>query len=421
MSKVWTYLATRCAMIALVGDPTPALADVPDWVTERPQQSGYAVGIGGAETGEDALSIVRHRATAAALADIAAQLQIDVVSAAAHSAAEDDDGFTSSYESTTRIASSAALQDVKIVATWCGEQNCWVYARLDLRQREASLRENADRRRQRLEELLERLADPSSSAAVALAAGAEAASLADDNTLVMAPWLQRFAGITLTGIEQLGTPAIEVIALDRGLPAIGLPVRFAISPSTSRVDPLVWTDGEGRARATIEALHGSATVTACIDVAVAVAVPSPPRRCVTTIVDQPRRRAHLELTVDPTAQPVLQAEVAAMLTAGGLDIVTRTDTASLSINVNLRVSPVTVTGGIHFTRIDVAVAVADRGETIHATTASRIRGAGLTRGEAIVTALRTPGAGLLEATTHGRRVRVRVTPRRSVLSGGSSS
>ncbi len=110
-----------------------------------------------------------------------------------------------------------------------------------------------------------------------------------------------------------------------------------------------------------------------------------------------------------------------MLTAGGLDIVTRTDTASLSINVNLRVSPVTVTGGIHFTRIDVAVAVADRGETIHATTASRIRGAGLTRGEAIVTALRTPGAGLLEATTHGRRVRVRVAPRRSVLSGGSSS
>ena len=63
MSKVWTYLATRCAMIALVGDPTPALADVPDWVTERPQQSGYAVGIGGAETGEDALSIVRHRAS----------------------------------------------------------------------------------------------------------------------------------------------------------------------------------------------------------------------------------------------------------------------------------------------------------------------------------------------------------------------
>ena len=141
----------------------------------------------------------------------------------------------------------------------------------------------------------------------------------------------------------------------------------------------------------------------------------------TVQVERVRRRTHLTLSVDPVDSPELLVYITAHLAARGLDVVAATDTASLSIDVVLRVSPGTDTGGVCFVFVDVALMVTQNGERIYATTASRIRGAGLTRGEAVRAALRTPGARLREATIHGRRVRVRVAPRRQARSGGRSS
>ena len=141
----------------------------------------------------------------------------------------------------------------------------------------------------------------------------------------------------------------------------------------------------------------------------------------TLTIDHARRRAHLQLTTTSVPVPDVRSSVIAVLAANGVDVVAASDTASMTISVSLRVSPSSDTGGVCFTFIDVDLVVTDGGDPIHATTATRIRGAGLTCEEALRAALHTPGTRLREATACGRRVRVHVAPRRQVPSGGKTS
>ena len=425
MPKLWTHLLARIATIALSGDP--ALGEAPDWVTQRPSHPGYAVGIGGAAIGGGPLSAAHNRALATALADIASQLEVDVQTSSSLQTREDGERLVRHFDSTARTTSAATLQGVDIVDTRCDDERCWVYARLDLGHREATRREAAAWRLQRLAELLARLSDPRSTAAAALAAGAEAVELTDGDADIVALWRRRIACIDLDTVDQDGLSVVEVIARDDGDPAAGLSIRFAISAPEGRIELLAWTDNDGRARAAIERLDGPTTVTACIDPRAGRSahprsiLETPLRRCVSFRIERVQRRTHLTLTVDGVDSPGLRGDITALLAASGLDVVAATDTASLSINVVLRVSPGTDAGGVCFVFVDVALIVTHEGERIHATTASRIRGAGLTCGEAVRAALRTPGARLREATIHGRRVRVRVAPRRQAHSGGRSS
>jgi hypothetical protein len=418
MRRLFTHLLARVAMVALVGEPTPALAEAPGWVSERPAPPGYAVGIGGAQIDDDLLSAAHNRALTAALADIAAQLEVDVETSSSLQTQEGVDGLVRRFDSTAHTASTASLQGVDIVATWCGEDRCWVYARLDLGRREMARRQADDRRQQRLEELLARLSDPRSTAAAALAAGAEAVELTHGDADIVALWRRRIARIDLSAIDRDGLAVVEIIARDDGDPASLLPVRFAISAPQGKIEPLAWTDRDGRAGAAFEWLGGPTTVTACLDPCAGrssnftPSLAAPPRRCVIVRVERVRRRTHLTLSADPVIAPGLWVDITSLFAAHGLDVVAATDTASMSVDITLRVSPGGDTGGVCFAFVDVAVVVTDGGERIHATTASRIRGAGLTRGEAVRAALRTPGARLGEATIHGRRVRVRVAPRR---------
>jgi BMFP domain-containing protein YqiC len=326
------------------------------------------------------------------------------------------------FESMATATSSQALQGVETMATWCDDSRCWVYARLDLVRREAVQRQITAHRQQRLDELLKRLTDPRSAAATALAAGAEAVALTDGDADIVALWRQRLGDITLNVIEQDEASAIEIVALDAGAPAPGLPVRFDLHSAEGDIEPFGWTDTEGVAHAAFDGLQGLTTATACIDYGTQQHDRSMlPRRCVTVQVEQVRRRTHLQVSVTPTAALGLREAIAAQFAAHGLDVVAATDTAALSIDVQLHLSPATETGGICFALVEVAVTVTEADTPIHATTASRIRGAGLTREAAIRAALRKPGARLREATLHGRRVRVRVAPRRQAHFGGSSS
>jgi hypothetical protein len=413
MRKVWTHLLARAITIILGGDPTAALASTPVWVSDRPTQPGFAVGIGSAEIDGDPITSVHNRALAAALADIAAQIDVDVEASQSLQTQENEEGMTQHFESTATATSSQTLQGVETMATWCGDRRCWVYARLDLVRREAVQREIAAHRQQRVDELLGRLADPRSSAALALAAGAQAVALTDGDAHIAALWQRRLGAITLNVIEQDEASAIEVVALDAGAPASGLPIRFDHHAQEGDIEPLGWTDANGVASAAFDGLPGLTTATACIAYGV-------PRRCVTIQVERLRRRTHLQVTVTPTASLGLRQAIAAQFAAHGLDVVTAADTAALSIDVDLRLSPAAETGGICFALVEVAVTVTEAEERIHATTASRIRGAGLTREAAIRAALRKPGARLREATLHGRRMRVRVAPRRQAQSGGRS-
>jgi hypothetical protein len=409
MRRIWTHLLARVVTIALCGDPTVALAATPAWVTERPTQPGFAVGIGSAEIDGDPITGVHNRALAAALADVAAQIDVDVESSLSLQTLENVEGITQHFESTATVTSSQTLQGVETMATWCGDSRCWVYARLDLVRREAVQREITAHRQQRLGELLRRLTDPRAVAATALAAGAEAVELSDGDAHIVALWRQRLDVITLNVVEQDEASAIEVVARDAGAPASGLPIRFDRHAEEGDIEPLGWTDTDGVASAAFDGLPGLTTATACIDYGTRrEAGWVLPRRCVTIQVERVRRRTHLQVTVTPTASLGLRQAIAAQFAAHGLDVVTAADTAALSIDVDLRLSPAAETGSICFALVEVAVTVTEANERIHATTASRIRGAGLTREAAIRAALHKPGARLREATLHGRRMRVRV-------------
>jgi len=63
------------------------------------------------------------------LADIAAQLEIEVETTLSLHTQEDSRGLEQRFESTARTESAAALQGVDIVATWCDDERCWTFAR----------------------------------------------------------------------------------------------------------------------------------------------------------------------------------------------------------------------------------------------------------------------------------------------------
>jgi hypothetical protein len=425
VNRLWSHVLARLITAVVVGNPTTALGTdldtAPAWVTKRPVQPGFAVGIGCAESDDEPLSVVRNRALAAALAQIAAQLQVTVKTSLSLATLEDDDGLQRHFESTARSLSTVALQGIDIVATWCAEGRCWTFARLDISRQQTVQRQATNERQQRLRVLRARLLDPHATAVVALAAGAEATALATDSAEYERLWRQRLARITIEGIAREGAPLVEVVVRDGGQPAVGLPIRLRIDSGSGRIQPLSWTDNGGRARATLTRLQFPASVTACVDPAAGHGTRDLlPPRCVTMVIDQARRRARLQLTTAPAVLPSIRSNLVTLFAAQGVDVVAATDSATLAIDLALTVGPGTSTGGICFTFIDIDLLITDGGHPIHATTATRIRGAGRTCGEAIRAALHTPGTRLREATACGRHIRVHAAPHQ-VPSGGKPS
>ena len=142
-------------MILLLGLATSAPAARPDWVTHRPRQEAYFIGIGVATRGAD-LSESRDRATQNALNDIATQIQVNISSNIELEDAEDAADVHQSYLSEIKaIVESTELAGVEIVDTYEGADEVWVYAHLS-KQKFAQLRqEKIDKARRRAFSLFE--------------------------------------------------------------------------------------------------------------------------------------------------------------------------------------------------------------------------------------------------------------------------
>lgn len=406
MRRLWIHVLARITTVAICGNPTTALAAAPSWVLERPVQVGYAIGIGSAAV-ED--SNAHNRAFASALTDIASQLQVNVETTMSLKQTEDVDGLDQRFTQSARAASTVALEGVELVDSWCGQDRCWVWARLDLGRRAARQQQAETQRQQRLEELQSRLEDPTVPVAVALAAGAEAVQLAGSDSDVAALWRQRFHSLTVqTATDDHAT--VEIIVRDGDRPAAGLPVRLRTPGSLPHTS--TWTDARGQAHIDLSQLQPPAMVDVCIDAA-ETNLPAP-SQCVSVQLAVVRRRAHLRLTVhnahDDSRE--LQTDLAALFGTHGIDVVDATMPATLAIDATLRVIPGADTGGVCFTFVDVAFRVTDGAQ--FETTTARVRGAATTCGEALRAALRSPATRLPEAAAHGRRVRVHVAPGRRV-------
>lgn len=150
--KIGWNIVSLVLMLGLTGN---AWAARPDWVTQRPRQEAYFIGIGVATRGAD-LSESRDRATKNALNDIATQIEVNISSNIALEDGEDAAGVRQSYLSEIKaMVESTALTGVEIVDTYEGADEVWVYARLS-RQKFAQLRqEKIDKARRRAFSLFE--------------------------------------------------------------------------------------------------------------------------------------------------------------------------------------------------------------------------------------------------------------------------
>lgn len=102
----------------------------PEWLTSYPSDTGFYVGIGGSSTGN--LVEDREVATAAARADLAAQISIQVKSELdIASSAGSDGSFSESVRQTINESVEQNLQSVETVDVWISpDDGAWVYVRL---------------------------------------------------------------------------------------------------------------------------------------------------------------------------------------------------------------------------------------------------------------------------------------------------
>jgi len=103
----------------------------PSWVEKRPTSTGYYHGIGVVpKTGSPQEYL--QRARDAALNDIAQQIVVAIDASQMSKVAEKLGDISEEYQTAVRTSTKAELEGVEAVDTWEGDDQYWVYYRLDI-------------------------------------------------------------------------------------------------------------------------------------------------------------------------------------------------------------------------------------------------------------------------------------------------
>ena len=103
----------------------------PNWVEKRPNTAGYYHGIGVVpKTGSPQEYL--QRAKDVALNDIAQQIAVSIDASQISKLSEKLDEFKEEYQSAVQTSTKADLEGVEPVDTWEGDDQYWVYFRLDI-------------------------------------------------------------------------------------------------------------------------------------------------------------------------------------------------------------------------------------------------------------------------------------------------
>lgn len=138
-------LLAGCSAKTVTANASGAQKKEPHWVTQPPQQSGMAYGVGSMEVYGNPADAVK-RAAELAKADLVAQLKVTVAGSFSHSITE-----TSGTNQTTQVQQnvsnyvrsqipSAELDEVQISETWTDERLAYALVELDRQQAAARLR-----------------------------------------------------------------------------------------------------------------------------------------------------------------------------------------------------------------------------------------------------------------------------------------
>jgi hypothetical protein len=115
---VYVFLASLCSISS---------AQVPDWVTSKPNDIAYYVGVGSASK---KLNDYTGIAKKSALQDLVSEIKINISSTSILSQIDKNYQFKEEYESKIKTMAAAEIQDFERVAAYEDATNYWVYYRL---------------------------------------------------------------------------------------------------------------------------------------------------------------------------------------------------------------------------------------------------------------------------------------------------
>lgn len=101
----------------------------PKWVTKRPVDNNYYIGIGKSnklESNVDYIQVAKNNA----LADIISEISVNISTNSILNQFEDNSGYKETFESQIRLAAKDYIEGYEIVDSWENKDEYWVYYRL---------------------------------------------------------------------------------------------------------------------------------------------------------------------------------------------------------------------------------------------------------------------------------------------------
>ena len=127
-----------------VGESTAGSKRKPKWITNRPVDNNYYIGIGKSnklEFSTDYNQIAKNNA----LADIISEISVKISSNSILHQFEDNSGYKETYEAKIQMAVKDDIEGYEIIDSWEDKEEYWVYYRLSKADYQRKKRERLDR------------------------------------------------------------------------------------------------------------------------------------------------------------------------------------------------------------------------------------------------------------------------------------
>ncbi|NOS90548.1 MAG: LPP20 family lipoprotein [Cyclobacteriaceae bacterium] len=135
-------LAVACGPTAKAPSKTDPKNVKPDWLTYKPDQSFYYIGIG--KSTKNGTNNYLQEAKKSALEDLVSEIKVNVSSSSVLSQIDANKEFKEKYEQIIQTTAADEIEEFEQVDSWQDERNYWVYYRLS-KQRYKEIKEEQKR------------------------------------------------------------------------------------------------------------------------------------------------------------------------------------------------------------------------------------------------------------------------------------
>jgi len=128
---------------SIIFESSEAFARKPKWVTNRPVDANYYIGIGKAnkKTSEDYLQSAKNNA----LADLISEISVQISTNSLLYQIEGQNGLRETYEAKIKLAAKDDIEGFEVVDSWENKEEYWIYYRLSKSEYQRKKQEKLDR------------------------------------------------------------------------------------------------------------------------------------------------------------------------------------------------------------------------------------------------------------------------------------